>query len=135
MVNLIVRAQKNGKGIIKPFGTYDKNQAGAMVTIGNKKYKVNKEGKINIPKKIMEEHGIKGKDKRNRIVIKFASGHAQDKNYWKDVSAMIFKPVARYKDYDSYTPVRHNRPFNKNEKRQMENRLRPVDFMERNYSP
>lgn len=86
---VIVTAKKDGRGMIAPFGTFGKPQAGANVTIGEKSYKVTKDGRVNIPKKIMET-GIKGDDGKYRISIGFAS--EKGKEGWKSVKTVIVKP-------------------------------------------
>lgn len=104
MSNIIVVARADGRGGCKPFGTYSKEQAGSMVTIGAKDYKVTSDGRVNIPKSIMEEYGRKGTDGRNRIEIHFATESGKD--YWKNVKTQIGKPVERYKDAKTGMPVK-----------------------------
>lgn len=103
MREIIVTARKDGRGGIKPFGNYGKTQAGAMVDIGGKKYKVTKDGRVNIPKKIMNNWGIKGKDGRMRIAVDFSTKRSTAKrggasNHWKQVAAVISTPGKESKD-------------------------------------
>ena len=100
MVEYIVRQNadkhaKNGlgRGSIAPFAKYTKRQAGAMVDIGGKKYKVTTDGRLNIPKKIMEKYGVMGDDGRNRIVIDFSTKPSTKKSiHWKSVATFISEP-------------------------------------------
>lgn len=97
MREVIVVARKDGRGGMRPFGKYGKDQAGAMVDMGGKKYKVTKDGRVNIPKKIMKEWGIKGEDGRMRIAIDFSTKLSTAKrgkasNHWKNVAATISTP-------------------------------------------
>jgi hypothetical protein len=71
-VRQIVVARNDGRGGVHPFGTYKKGQAGYTVAIGDKKYTVGKDGRLNIPKKVMDEYGIIGKGGRRTIEIVFA---------------------------------------------------------------
>ena len=96
MPEMIVVARKDGRGGIKPFGKYGKKQAGAMVDMGGKKYKVTKDGRVNIPKKIMEKYGITGDNGRKRISINFSS--TSGKKGWKQVAAVISEPDIASKD-------------------------------------
>ena len=108
MREVIVRARKDGRGGIKPFGKYTKRQwekgkGGAWVEIGKKKYKVTSDGRVNIPKKIMNEFGVTGKDGRKRVAIDFASKQSTSKkgkesNYWKQLAATISTPGHDSKD-------------------------------------
>ena len=103
MREVIVVARKDGRGGIKPFGTYGKRQKGASVQIGNKKYKVTSDGRVNIPKKIMDKWGRTGHDGRKRIAIDFASKPSTSKkgkasNHWKELAATISKPGMESKD-------------------------------------
>lgn len=103
MREVIVVARKDGRGGIKPFGKYGKRQKGATVEIGNKKYKVTTDGRVNIPKKIMDEWGITGTDERKRIAIDFASKQSTSKkgeesNHWKVLAATISTPGMESKD-------------------------------------
>ena len=103
MPEMIVVARKDGRGGIKPFGKYGKKQAGALVNMGGKDYKVTKDGRVNIPKKYMEKYGVKGSDGRNRIAINFSSRPSTSKrgkasNHWKKIAAIISEPDSVSKD-------------------------------------
>lgn len=103
MRELIVRARTDGRGGIKPFGTYSKHQKGAKVQIGKKQYKVSSDGRVNIPKKVMNEFGIMGEDGRMRVAIDFASKQSTSKkgeesNNWKVLAATISTPGKESKD-------------------------------------
>jgi len=99
MPEIIVRARTDGRGGVKPFGTFSKHQAGAMVQMGNREYKVTKDGRVNIPKKIMDKYGVSGKDGRKRIAINFSTKPSTKKApHWKSVAAVIAKPDIKSKD-------------------------------------
>ena len=109
MREVIVRARaKDGRGGIRPFGTYGKHQwrkgkGGAWVEIGRKRYKVTTDGRVNIPKKIMDKWGITGEDGRKRIAIDFSSKQStgkkgEESNHWKDLAATISTPGKESKD-------------------------------------
>lgn len=95
---ITVVAKTDGRGQVRPFGKYNKDQAGAMVKIGNKEYKVTSTGRVNIPKKIMEKYGEKGNDGRNRIHIKFATKRTVDGDHTQKVHTQIFRPKFDVKD-------------------------------------
>ena len=103
MREFIVRADNKGRGHARPFGSYKKSQAGAMVEIGDKKYKVSTDGRVNIPKKIMNNFGVKGKDGRMRIAIDFSS--KAGKKGWKKVAAGIVKPGQASKNLKTNDPA------------------------------
>lgn len=103
MREVIVVARKDGRGGIKPFGTYNKAQKGATVLIGDKEYKVSADGRVNIPKKIMNKWGRAGHDGRKRIGIVFSSKQSTSKkgeesNHWKKIACMISTPGMESKD-------------------------------------
>lgn len=89
---ITVIAKTDGRGQIRPFGSYTKNQAGAMVQIGDKSYKVTSSGRVNIPKKIMEQFGTMGDDGRNRIEIKFATKRTVGGDHTQNLHTQIFRP-------------------------------------------
>ena len=102
--SIIVVARKDGRGGVRPFGSYNKTQAGATVSIMNKDYKVTTDGRVNIPKSIMDK-GIKGADGRMRIEMRFATKSvviSGKKDYWNTVIAEVRKPVKKYADAGSY---------------------------------
>ena len=103
MREVIVVARKDGRGGIKPFGTYSKRQKGAKVEIGKKQYKVTSDGRVNIPKKVMNELGIMGNDGRMRVAIDFTSKQSiskkgEETNHWKVLAATISKPGMESRD-------------------------------------
>ena len=89
MVRFLVVARSDGRGGFRPFGTYTASQAGADVTIGDGTYKVGKDGRVNIPRAVMEAVGIKGDDGRNRVVIEFSSA---PESGGKQLAAAVSKP-------------------------------------------
>lgn len=104
---ITVVAKTDGRGQVRPFGTYkgiskktgEMNQFGAMVRIGTKEYKVTKSGRVNIPKKVMEEYGTMGDDGRNRIEIKFATRRTVDGDHTLSVHTKIFRPRETNKNF------------------------------------
>lgn len=96
MSTFIVKARSDGRGGIKPFNTYNKMQAGAYVTIGDTKIKVTSDGRVNIPKVVMDKYGIAGDDGRKRIGITFTTKGG--KEGWKDVKAMVLTPQDKDKN-------------------------------------
>jgi len=104
MSTFIVRARSDGRGGIKPFNTYTSAQAGAYVTIGDTRIKVTSDGRMNIPKSIMDKYGITGDDGRKRVGITFTTGGG--KNAWKDVKAMVLKPLEKDRDGRQGTTIK-----------------------------
>lgn len=96
MSTYIVRARSDGRGGMKPFGSYSKAQKGAYVTIGDTKIQVTSDGRVNIPKSVMDKYGTVGSDGRKRIGITFSSSGG--KEGWKNVKALVYKPPERAKD-------------------------------------
>lgn len=110
---ITVVAKTDGRGQIRPFGTYKGtskktgsiNQTGALVRIGDKDYKVTSSGRVNIPKKIMEKYGTKGDDGRNRIEIKFATKRTVGGDHTQKVHTKIFRPLDTNKNFEQgYRP-------------------------------
>jgi hypothetical protein len=69
----VVAARSDGRGGFRPFGTFTGRQKGTEVQIGNRNYKVAVDGRVNIPKKVMNQLGVMGDDGRMRVTIEFAS--------------------------------------------------------------
>jgi len=126
MTTFIVRERSDGRGGIKPFNTYSKKQSGAEVRIGDHVYHATKDGRVNIPKHIMQEYGVKGTDGRLRIGIQFSTKAGVDG--YKHVSAVVKKPPASLKDAKQGTPQRRFRERGRTV-------LNPSDFAEHNWSP
>lgn len=104
MSTFIVKARSDGRGGIKPFNTYTKAQKGAYVTIGDTKIKVTSDGRLNIPKSVMDKYGITGDDGRKRIGITFTTGGG--KEGWKDVKALVLKPQEKDKNGKQGTTIK-----------------------------
>lgn len=107
MATFIVSQRIDGRGGIKPFGTYGTNQAGSKVDIGlqnkngsPKLMTVTKDGRVNIPKSVFDKVGIKGKDGRKRISITFSTAGGTDG--WNDVKAIAQKPLSIDKNLNTY---------------------------------
>lgn len=58
-----------GRGHIKPFGRFTREQKGTVVDIGGKNYKVTSDGRVSIPKRIMEKYGFKDPATGRNVVI------------------------------------------------------------------
>ena len=90
-VRLMVTARSDGRGGIRPFGTYGKAQAGYSVQVGHQTLQVGRDGRVNIPKAVMERYGVLGDDGRRRIEVVFA-WHRQGADV-PDVGATVATPT------------------------------------------
>ena len=90
MTRFIVVARSDGRGGFRPFGTYTPAQRGATVSIGDRRYKVGADGRVNIPKAVMEQYGVRGEDGRMRVAIEFASKPAIDGR--GEIAAVVSRP-------------------------------------------
>ena len=76
MTHYIVRARSDGRAGMPMFGLPTKEAksfAGQKVHIGDRELTVGRDGRINIPRDIMNTYGVKGADGRQRLSINFAS--------------------------------------------------------------
>ena len=76
MTHYIVRARSDGRAGMPMFGLSTKQAksfAGQKVHIGDRELTVGRDGRINIPRDIMNKYGVKGADGRQRLSITFAS--------------------------------------------------------------
>ena len=76
MTHYIVRARADGRAGMPMFGLSTKQAksfAGQKVHIGDRVLTVGRDGRINIPRDIMNTYGVKGADGRQRLSITFAS--------------------------------------------------------------
>ena len=76
MTHYTIRARSDGRAGMSMFGLPKKDAmkfAGETVYIGDRKVAVGRDGRINIPKDIMETYGVTGDDGRKRLNISFAS--------------------------------------------------------------
>ena len=89
MASFIAVARSDGRAGLRPFGTYTAKQAGAKVSFGDKVATVGKDGRVNIPKDIMKEYGIKGEDGRYRIAVSFSSKPGTS---GKELAAVVTTP-------------------------------------------
>ena len=131
---VVVVARSDGRGGIKPFGTYGREQAGAKVWIGEKQFTVTRDGRVNIPKNIMQT-GIKGSDGRMRISIGFRAPSLAEggKDRWKDVKSVVVKPSKEDKNAVQGSKItKFNLKRNKNKKTRD---LKPVDTQDYSWSP
>lgn len=96
MVRYIVRERADGRGGLRPFNSYTSAQKGATVQIGDKNYAVTSDGRVNIPKSVMQKYGIKGDDGRLRIAMQFSADGGNDG--WKKAAAQVMTPPIEYKN-------------------------------------
>ena len=76
MTHYTIRARSDGRAGMSMFGLPRKDAmkfAGETVYIGDRKVAVGRDGRINIPKDIMDTYGVTGDDGRKRLNITFAS--------------------------------------------------------------
>ena len=66
---VFIVADSVGRGHIKPFGRFSSEQKGTVVDIGGKNYKVTSDGRVSIPKSIMEKYGFKDPSTGRNVVI------------------------------------------------------------------
>lgn len=121
----VVVARADGRGGFRPFGTYSSAQAGAKVNIGNRYFSVGKDGRVNIPRSIMNEWGIVGSDGRMRVAIEFSS--QPGKEGWRNVAAAVSRPTEAFKDAQTGDIIDRGV--------WLEDALEPVDVGEYNWSP
>lgn len=91
MVKQVVRALSDGRGAARPFGSFSRAQYGEHVYVGDRKIPVAKDGRLIIPKVIMEEYGKQGPDGRYRIVIDFSSS-PQERTGKQEYAARVILP-------------------------------------------
>lgn len=100
MGSFIVTARSDGRGGSRPFGVEPKKSEsfiGKLFNIGGRDIKVTTDGRLNIPKKIMDSFGITGKDGRKRITITYTStGKMPGKE--RKYAGFINKPLAKDKN-------------------------------------
>lgn len=127
MSTFIAVERSDGRAGIRPFGEYGSKQFGAMVTIGNKQYKVTKDGRVNIPKAIVQKFGVKGSDGKKRLSLTFSRDKGEDG--WKNVSAVVFRPKPGDKNKKTGEHITSKISPKKKD------RLAPEDQHEKNWSP
>lgn len=67
-MRILIVADKNGVGHVKPFGGLGNHQ-GEAFWIGSKKFTVSGDNRIKLGKKFMNEHGFTRSDGRKAIII------------------------------------------------------------------
>jgi hypothetical protein len=87
MSTFYVNQRSDGRGGIRPFGTFGKEQAGAKVTIGDKQLTVTSDGRVNIPKAVFDKYGTDAGNGRKTVGITFSS--SKGKEGWKDVKGGV----------------------------------------------
>ena len=66
---VFIVADSVGRGHIKPFGRFTSEQKGTVVDIGGRNYKVTSDGRVSIPKSVMEKYGFKDPSTGRNVVI------------------------------------------------------------------
>ena len=95
MTHYIVRARSDGRAGMPMFGlsgSRAKSFAGQTVYIGDREVTVGRDGRINIPKDIMETYGVVGDDGRRRLSINFASDGQGN------LGVLVYTPPPHQKD-------------------------------------
>lgn len=126
----IIKARSDGRGGARPFGLkpqVSKHFIGSMFNLGGKQYKVTTDGRINIPKKVMNDLGITGDDGRKRITMTFASSPDQARDE-KTFGMFANKPLAKDKNRPNNWKVVMPRQDTKRG-------LKPKDGVDYNWSP
>jgi len=124
-LSFLVVARSDGRGGVRPFGNYGARQAGAKVWIGDRRLTVGRDGRVNIPKAIMDEYGSVGADGRKRVAVTFSSSPGL--TGWKDLSAMVIPTGPEYDEGvtgDLVTTFDLSMPM-----------LEPEDVNDRSWSP
>lgn len=102
MGSYIVRARIDGRGGGRVFGLIpklSKHFIGKMFRIGDTDIPVTTDGRINIPKEIMDRHGILGVDGRKRITITYSSNTNREGDM--TYGAFVNKPLSKDKNRDN----------------------------------
>lgn len=125
----IVKARNDGRGGARVFGLnpeLTKKFIGKQFQIGNKSYKVTTDGRINIPKSIMNKYGIMGNDGRRRVSITWSSQWNRKKEV--TYAGFVNKPLAKDKNRTPNWKVTKPRKTTKRG-------LKPSDGVDYNWSP
>lgn len=107
--SFIVKARVDGRGGARVFGLkpeLTKHFIGNVFRIGGKDIKVTTDGRINIPKVIMDKHGITGTDGRKRISITYSSNtnRAGKQTFGGFVNKPLAKDKNRSNNWRTMTP-------------------------------
>jgi hypothetical protein len=65
-----VVADSVGRGHLKMFGSFGSKQRGTEVMLGGRSYKVTSDGRVSIPKSVMQSHGITNDNGRKVITAR-----------------------------------------------------------------
>lgn len=63
-------ADSVGRGHIRMFGTFGANQRGETVSLGGKYYRVTSDGRVSIPKSVMDAYGVNNENGRKTIIAR-----------------------------------------------------------------
>jgi len=124
----IVKARVDGRGGARVFGLspeLTKKFIGKSFTLGNKSYKVTTDGRINIPKAVMNKYGILGTDGRRRVSITWTSQWNRKKEV--TYAGFINKPLAKDKNRSPNWRITKPRKITKRG-------LKPADGVDYNWS-
>lgn len=127
--SFIVKARVDGRGGARVFGLnpeLTKSFIGKTFNIGGKNLKVTTDGRVNIPKKIMNEYGITGNDGRKRVTITYSSkiDRASKRSYAGFVNKPLAKDKNRSNNWKTATP-----------RKKTVRGLKPKDSPDYNWSP
>ena len=89
MARVIVTARSDGRGGFSPFVKHGKSHAGETVYVGGVGRKVSSDGRVNIPKALMESVGVQGADGRYRVAVETGARTEDGK---VEVGLFITKP-------------------------------------------
>lgn len=103
MVRIVVRARADGRGGFSPFRTHPSAHAGEEVAIGNHFVKVSSDGRVNIPKALMEQVGTRGEDGRYRVVVE--TGARTDPDRGQHYGLYVTSVPAGYENAPSGTVI------------------------------
>jgi hypothetical protein len=70
-----VVADSAGRGHIKMFGSFGPEQRGETVLIGGKTYSVTSDGRVSIPKSVMNAYGVNNENGRKTIIARCSYNH------------------------------------------------------------
>lgn len=125
----IIAARNDGRGGVRVFGLSpqaSKGMVGKSFHIGDKVIKITTDGRINIPKSIMNDYGITGNDGRKRVTISFSS--TSKRKGERRFAGYINKPLARDKNRKNGWKVISPR-------KKTDRALKPSDSRDYNWSP
>lgn len=109
MARIVVRARADGRGGFSPFRTHPSAHAGEYVAIGNHFVKVSADGRVNIPKSLMEKVGVLGDDGRYRVAVE--TGARTDPDRGRHYGLYLSTPPESLRNAGSGVVVPEGLPF------------------------